>query len=75
MHFEMRKRFWDISTRTAGVILIGIVFAVIGGLLAFYAGSSFGFQRGYKAAFSDYQAGTLECVVKVRYPEWLQDQR
>lgn len=42
--------------------VIAIVMIVAGAYL---------YGRGYKAAWEDYRNGEIECVVKVKYPDWL----
>jgi hypothetical protein len=34
-----------------------------------------GILKGYKAAYEDYRSGQIDCVVKVKYPEWLKQEK
>lgn len=55
------------ENKTLSIILVTVTTAAI--ILA-VAGASL-YTRGYYAAWEDYKNGEIECVVKVKYPNWM----
>lgn len=66
-------KFPDVTPSTALGWLVGILllllFVTIAGIVP--AAKHLGFHRGYQAAYEDYRSGRIDCVVTVKYPEWL----
>jgi predicted double-glycine peptidase len=70
-------KFPDVTPSTALKWLVGILllllFVTIAGIVP--AMKHLGFHRGYQAAFEDYRSGRIDCVVTVKYPEWLKQEK
>jgi hypothetical protein len=66
----------DMSRHTLAKLLgLAGLFAFFFTMLGIACGEHVGFTKGYKAAYEHYIKGEIDCVVKVKHPEWLEQSK
>ncbi len=63
-------------SRRAAMNVVGWILLLLAMLMiGIYIGQGIYYERGFKDAYVAYLNGDIDCLVKVRHPEWLKNGR